>query len=191
MMTDCKIVFQEWPNKVSLDLSEVSLDTCFHGNLVFPILLCLIWILCYLFFSLGLDLLCGSFFFPPSLCCMFIFPSERTVYLNSSCSAAAQFCLSPRTRLLYAGVCSSTGAEEGKGLRSGVTLSSESCEACLFLDLPHNNTRLTPHTLSLTHTQRPELTEKTSRRRRHNMDSNGETCTHFPVSRLTHYCPII
>lgn len=39
-----------------------------------------------------------------------------------------------------------------KRLWSWLTLSSDSRKACLFLDLPHNNTRASPHTHYLAHT---------------------------------------
>lgn len=88
--------------------------------------------------------------------------------------------------------------EQRKGKRrlwSGVTLSPESCKACLFLDLPHNNVQLTPHTHTLCHTHcvqsslRKQATAIT--RTQTGAALCRKTCSHFLHSWLTHYCPII
>lgn len=82
------------------------------------------------------------------------FHTERRVSQNSLHSAPPEWCLSSLHvwRICKSCVCVCVSKWRKKRLWSCVTLSSESCKACLFLDLPHNNTQLSPHTHYLAHT---------------------------------------
>lgn len=76
---------------------------------------------------------------------------------------------------------------------SCVMLSSESCKACLFLDLPHNNTLSSPHTQCLKRTAAQSWLRKQPRAITTPQTGAAhyrKTSNHFPVPRLTNRCPV-
>ena len=82
--------------------------------------------------------------------------------------------------------------KRGPGLVSRSLLSP--AKPCLFLDLPHNNTQLSPtHTLSHTHCAQSSLRKQATAITRSQTGAAfcRKTCSHVPGSWLTHHCPII